>query len=421
MDLDFIVCPDEVGSLTRHPAESSPLRLSTATSDSSTHSSIFSHATASTGLTESPESVNNAQHEKMEGIPPSFQHRYSADSLQFEAPLPRRRPSLSHASGSAPALPSYGRRGSVVDLSIRLPPPIGEALAPLPLDPTRVRELEREAPLALPRPWGVERGYGSTAAASAGTHESAQSAEELSRSRSRSPVRGRHSSHSSIPPEVPKTKFVEGLVDAACIAVDVVWKVTDSPTYQTINGIPTPVVSPTSSRSSSSSSSPDGSSNVLPLRHFIKEVLRRSRSTCSTLQTALYYIHKSREVIRDRVRQAEEAKTELLKMQKPQSGRSWNGSSLPSPPYDDEAKMSPGVAAVLLQKTRDPVLCGRRMFLAALICASKFLQDRTYSNRAWAKISSLPVQEINANEKAFLELLDYNLFVNADLFKNCEC
>ncbi|KAK9897673.1 hypothetical protein P389DRAFT_131384, partial [Cystobasidium minutum MCA 4210] len=106
---------------------------------------------------------------------------------------------------------------------------------------------------------------------------------------------------------------------------------------------------------------------VLPLRHFIKEVLRRSRSTCSTLQTALYYIHK---------------------------------------------------VALLLAKVRDPVLCGRRMFLAALICASKFLQDRTYSNRAWAKISSLPVQEINANEKALLEVLDYNLFVNADLFRN---
>lgn len=347
---------------------------------------------------------------------PSFPHRYSADYVQYEPPSKSaRRPSLaSYARDSAPSsIPSYDRRASVVDLSIRLPPPIGEALAPLTLDPSRARELEREAPLALPRPWGVEREYPVSSAAA--TSVSSGVTADLSRTRSRSPARVRGSSFSAIPPEVPKTKFVEGLVDAACIAVDVVWKVTDSPTYQSISGLPTPAVSPASSRSSSS---PEGSSNVLPLRHFIKEVLRRSRSTCSTLQTALYYIHKSREAIRDRVRQADDAKNELLKLQRPMTASGWNGASLPSPPYDNDVKMSPRTAAILLQKTRDPVLCGRRMFLAALVCASKFLQDRTYSNRAWAKISSLPVQEINANEKAFLELLDYNLYVNAELFKN---
>ncbi|KAH8916975.1 hypothetical protein BT69DRAFT_1188185, partial [Atractiella rhizophila] len=55
--------------------------------------------------------------------------------------------------------------------------------------------------------------------------------------------------------------------------------------------------------------------------------------------------------------------------------------------------------------------CGRRMFLAALITASKFLQDRNYSNLAWSKISSLDVREININERAFLALLDYRLHI----------
>ncbi|KAF6756496.1 hypothetical protein DFP72DRAFT_846791 [Ephemerocybe angulata] len=37
-----------------------------------------------------------------------------------------------------------------------------------------------------------------------------------------------------------------------------------------------------------------------------------------------------------------------------------------------------------------PLLCPRRAFLAALIPASKFTQDKCYSNRAWAKLSGLP-------------------------------
>jgi hypothetical protein len=40
-----------------------------------------------------------------------------------------------------------------------------------------------------------------------------------------------------------------------------------------------------------------------------------------------------------------------------------------------------------------PFLCPRRTFLASLILASKFTQDRCYSNKAWAKLSSLPPRE----------------------------
>ncbi|KAK3840769.1 MAG: hypothetical protein J3R72DRAFT_348911, partial [Linnemannia gamsii] len=61
--------------------------------------------------------------------------------------------------------------------------------------------------------------------------------------------------------------------------------------------------------------------------------------------------------------------------------------------------------------------CGRRMFLAALILASKFQQDRTYSNKAWSKISGLPVAEINLNEITFLTLIDYRLFVSQAVFQ----
>jgi Cyclin len=57
------------------------------------------------------------------------------------------------------------------------------------------------------------------------------------------------------------------------------------------------------------------------------------------------------------------------------------------------------------------------MFLAAVIVASKYLQDRNYSNRAWAKISGLPVKEINANEFVFLKVAKYDLYVGECLYK----
>ncbi|KAF2458112.1 hypothetical protein BDY21DRAFT_284690 [Lineolata rhizophorae] len=61
--------------------------------------------------------------------------------------------------------------------------------------------------------------------------------------------------------------------------------------------------------------------------------------------------------------------------------------------------------------------CGRRMFLAALILASKYLQDRNYSARAWSKISGLKVCEINMNEMAFLEAVNWKLHIPDPLFE----
>jgi len=58
-----------------------------------------------------------------------------------------------------------------------------------------------------------------------------------------------------------------------------------------------------------------------------------------------------------------------------------------------------------------PLLCPRRAFLAALILASKFSQDKCYSNRAWAKLSGLPPREIGRCERALGQALDWRLWV----------
>lgn len=113
---------------------------------------------------------------------------------------------------------------------------------------------------------------------------------------------------------------------------------------------------------------------VLPLEVFIHETLRRSKTSYSTLQVALWYLV-------------------LLKSQLP-SERSTGGSDCRA------------------------IQCGRRMFLAALMLASKYLQDRNYSTRAWSKISGLRMCEINENEMNYLKAINYDLHMKKDVFDN---
>jgi NACalpha-BTF3-like transcription factor len=56
------------------------------------------------------------------------------------------------------------------------------------------------------------------------------------------------------------------------------------------------------------------------------------------------------------------------------------------------------------------------MFLASLMVASKYLQDKNYRNKAWAKISGLDIKEINGAETAFLKIIDYQLFISKPTF-----
>lgn len=119
-------------------------------------------------------------------------------------------------------------------------------------------------------------------------------------------------------------------------------------------------------------------SSVLPLRTFIQETLRRSRTSYSTLQVALYYLV-------------------LIKDQLPERDFTME--------QTDDCHSSRALQ------------CGRRMFLAALILASKYLQDRNYSARAWSKISGLNTQEINQNEMAFLLAVNWNLHITEQVYR----
>lgn len=114
------------------------------------------------------------------------------------------------------------------------------------------------------------------------------------------------------------------------------------------------------------------STKIMSTARFIREILKRSRATYSMLQLALFYIFRIKKLIFERLQQ---------------------------PLANNEL-----------------VCCGRRMFLAALMVASKYLNDKNYRNKTWAKIASLDVAEINATEVVFLRLIDYQLYVSKPLY-----
>lgn len=121
-----------------------------------------------------------------------------------------------------------------------------------------------------------------------------------------------------------------------------------------------------------------GCKGVLPLRTFIQETLRRSRTSYSTLQVALYYLIRIKPYV---------STCDSFREQFP-------------------CKVFPRA-----------IHCGRRMFLAALILASKYLQDRNYSARAWSKISGLPTAEINQNELVFLDAVQWKLHISETTYQ----
>ncbi|CCC09345.1 hypothetical protein SMACR_05240 [Sordaria macrospora] len=157
-----------------------------------------------------------------------------------------------------------------------------------------------------------------------------------------------------------KVNFVDTVVDSATLTVEAIWPL-----------------------SSACPRNGNGANPGLSLRQFIQETLKRSRSSYSTLTVALYYLI-------------------LIKPHVPACDFTMEQSR--------DCLENPGLQ------------CGRRMFLAALILASKYLQDRNYSAKAWSKISGLNVKEINQNEMAFLLAVNWKLHIPDHLYERwTEC
>ncbi|KAE8212379.1 hypothetical protein CF327_g3984 [Tilletia walkeri] len=303
--------------------------------------------------------------------------------------------------------------------------------------------------------------------------------------------------------EVERSVVADRLVDSSVAIISSIWfsplpasgnatppcsQSSPSPRLSSSTDLPTP-----SSPSSSSSSSDDDIFNKhctaapqLPLRIFIRESLRRSRTSCSTLQAALLYcVRAQRAVMRarleaegryddavrlllddeddeERPRDEDEEETEgcafdrergyvlaeaplafaavALSTPLPQEseadpiqGKKGTTTTttdlLTPPPSSPKREYRKGDAPIRFclsddspssssSKTATPgILCGRRMFLASVMVASKFLQDHNYSYHAWARISGLPIPELGAMERCFLRAIGYDLAVSSSKSK----
>ncbi|KAI9442391.1 hypothetical protein H4582DRAFT_1928168 [Lactarius indigo] len=182
--------------------------------------------------------------------------------------------------------------------------------------------------------------------------------------------------------------------------------------------------------------------NATPLKTFVHEVLRRSRTSCSVLQTALCYIEALRSKIPELVHQ--ERTGEGIRGEVDQSARVV---------CSDDPRLQESPKEVSIDEIIDPVhLVGsedhlnddapqtvRMMDDNSLTVSSLhsgsdaekkvrphpedlpslpplpspllFMQDKCYSNRAWAKLAGLPAREIGRCERALGEALEWRLWV----------
>lgn len=199
----------------------------------------------------------------------------------------------------------------------------------------------------------------------------------------------------------------------------------------------------------------------MPIKHFVREILKRSKTKSVVLQTALCYIEAVRAKVPELVRREKDAEgstgenmkegdrvaratdeewakeaeiaadvemnesealvktiqvSDDLQVSAPISSFSMSLSQIMDDHQPASQSATPTASTAsgslpALPTLPSPLLCPRRTFLASLILASKFTDDRCYSNKAWAKLSGLPAREIGRCERALGDALGWRLWV----------
>ena len=54
--------------------------------------------------------------------------------------------------------------------------------------------------------------------------------------------------------------------------------------------------------------------------------------------------------------------------------------------------------------------------IAAVVLVTKFYNDVFFSNKDLADAAGIPLTDLNRIEKAFLNTLDYNLYISTDMY-----
>ncbi|PPQ62928.1 hypothetical protein CVT24_006168 [Panaeolus cyanescens] len=264
-----------------------------------------------------------------------------------------------------------------------------------------------------------------------------------------------------------KQKYSIGLIDQAVKTLSEIWRPQDIPrvflaptkigpaglalshsTPSLHNQSASPsVVQPLSAHSSAPqvllATDDDSDSSLLPMRPFVHEVLKRSRTSGNILQAALCYLEAIRSKVPEILEQErkgfraqfepesrviiateEELQAEVSSIASTGSISSYGDDEdavktvrVSDCDYDDQGRSDSSIPisahnpASPMFALPSPLLCPRRAFLASLILASKFFQDKCYSNKAWAKLSGLPPKEISRCERALGQVLEWRLWV----------
>ncbi|KIO33409.1 hypothetical protein M407DRAFT_3963 [Tulasnella calospora MUT 4182] len=198
-------------------------------------------------------------------------------------------------------------------------------------------------------------------------------------------------------------------------------------------------------------------SHHISLKIFVRELLRRSKTSCNTLEVALCYLDGVEETVKKlrdclklgiafgTVAMAERGpydegmkdegriitavewmRQEAMKQEDDgmdvrgdwphhQHGQEWAPLSPPgSDASSDKASKATTPAAPTQVLATHPLLDARRTFLASLVLATKFIQDKAYSNKAWAKLSGLAGKEVGRCERALGGALQWRLWVGKE-------
>jgi len=141
------------------------------------------------------------------------------------------------------------------------------------------------------------------------------------------------------------------------------------------------------------------------LTWFVTEVLRRSRTSINVLQVALAYLAGAKPEIHNQLRIAADRQAELA----------IQIAGIPQEVRD----ALPGMDWLSSEFTPSPLIDPRRTFLASLVLASKFLLDKAFSNKAWAKLSGLEALEVGKCERALGTALNWRLWVGREASREC--
>jgi len=143
------------------------------------------------------------------------------------------------------------------------------------------------------------------------------------------------------------------------------------------------------------------------LKKFIKHVLKFSNATISIYISAIYYLLNLKDNCRfNNLLQRIQLEIENTKQEQ---GFINNGNL--------HERCCASCGAYISCYRSETVVCKCRLFLTSLILASKFGQDKNYSNKAWSKISRFSVENINYNERFFLNLVDYKLYIKLEEYQ----